>query len=295
VGRRRTWRKRRRQNTTFFAGKPFFDSARLSLRPRLLPPCGMDGDQLTQVLTWLTYIAAQGTTSPVHTQIRLRAWFVGGSVFATSVDKLLADPQFPGLARALDVRVYALTLKERRRIVVECLPGRTKVRVLGENRQWVQVAYHATYGVMRQQAASVWLLRNIWVGLGSIFLGAIGLVFTVSFVVILGSTHLLTKSAEHVLPFIIAFYAVSLFFMFIALGVIITLPRALVGPDTPWWGPRQRVTAAVSGFAILIIVLGLLVLRNGTTSPNLIAGIVGIATCVITVIPLLNLRTRGGF
>lgn len=104
--------------------------------------------------------------------------------------------------------------------------------------------------------------------------------FTVSFVVILGITHLLTKSAEHVLPLIIAFYAVSIFFIFIALGVIITLPRALVGPDTPWWGPRQRVTAAVSSFAILIIVLGLLVLRNGTTNPDLIAGIVGIATCI---------------
>ncbi len=193
MGKRRT-RRKPRPGASFFAGKPCFDSKRLALRSSYVPPCGMDADQLKTILGWLTYIAAKDTTSPVHTQIKLRAWFAGGSVFATSVDALLADPQFPGAARALDIRVYALTLRKRRRVVVECTPGRTRVRVLGEDRQWVRFAYHATQGVIRQQALAAWAIRNAAVGMGIYIIGVAALLFGVLlFAAYLRTTHAPTR------------------------------------------------------------------------------------------------------
>jgi len=140
----------------------------------------MTSEQLTEVVAWLTDIAAHGTTAPVRTHLRVRTYIRGGSIFSTSVAGLLADPQFPGYARALDVTVNVVALKKRRHIFVECLPGFTRVRVIGEDKQWVRFAYRASRGIMWQQTATLWQLRNILVVQGGLALGTLGQLLVLS-------------------------------------------------------------------------------------------------------------------
>lgn len=286
--------KRRRQGRSLFAGKPYFDSKRFVLRPRRLPPCGMDPDQLNDVLSWVRALMAHGTTSPVRYQVKLRAYVHGGSVFATSVEQLLADPQFHGAAHALDVRVYALTRKERRRIYVEFLPGLTRVNVRGESGQWVQAAYHATVGLTRQHAVLLWQVRNAWVAVGGAISGSVGQIAALLTFIPVSSFGVQTRGLRQVSFDLVVAYAGSVALMLGSVGLLVALPRPLVEPNVPWWGPKQRVVAATTIVALLVVILGVLILRNGTTSPDLIAAIGVIVAIVIGLIPLLGLRKEGG-
>jgi len=80
--------------------------------------------------------------------------------------------------------------------------------------------------------------------------------------------------------------------MLVSVGLAVTLPRPLVQTDVPLWERKEKIAVATSSIAILTIILSVLILRNGATSSDLIAAIVGLAIYVITIIPLL--RTEDG-
>jgi len=86
---------RRRKGKSFHADTAYFSSDLFPLSLIGMPPCTMNERELTEVVTWLKYIAAQGTTPPRHIQARVRAYIRGGSIPAVATEKLVNVPGAP--------------------------------------------------------------------------------------------------------------------------------------------------------------------------------------------------------
>ncbi len=230
-----------------WAPLPCYDSRRLSLRPRFMTPCPITHrEELNDRIAWIKTVLTEGLPTSVSPTVRLVARVHGGSIPASSVDKLMDHPDMPRRVGVFTIEVSVHTSTVCRLIRISHRFGLTVPYIEGEDKRWVRPAYAAVTSILRQRRVRRWPLRNA--------VAVIIVALVAAFLIIIEPARIPSHAGAHLSStdkiLNIATYC--------ALGLVAliawSLPYALVVRPVRWSNKLPHIGVGI-GLVVLIVVL----------------------------------------
>lgn len=263
---------------------PRYDSKKLSIRYRPIPPYPMREPELVTIVNWLNAQVLMGVTSKAHPTLLIIAYVDGGTIPATSIDHLIKHPSMPRTVGRLEMEVRLRTSAVHRVIHVTYVSGYSYLNVVGEDRNWVGHAYVAVAALLSKRQ-----IRFAWARKGSVtlLLTAISLFF---FLASLLTPSIVRGRGAHAL--VRDLNVLGYAFLILMSVVTISCPSPLTVRPSRWWMNRQRDVVVGIVIVAVGVVLYLVSKTNDANTANKLTIVAIIVAVLIGVLPFYIVNRR---